>query len=55
MNLILENNLMSFYSISTSATQRLTVLFAMFALTAPAEICAMVKVLLVGVVGLKIF
>ena len=46
---------MSFYSISTSIAQHLAVLVAKSALTAPAEICAMVKVLLVGVVGLKIF
>ena len=53
--MVLNDNLMSFYSISTSAVQRLAVLFAMSALTAPAEIRAMVKVLLVGLVDLKIF
>ena len=35
---------MLFYSISSSAAQRLAVSFAMFALTTPAEIHAMVNV-----------
>ena len=55
INLVLQNNIMSFYSISTSAAQRLSVSFAMSVLTAPAEIRAMVKVLLVSVCGSKIF
>ena len=46
---------MLFDSVSTSAAQRLAVSFAMSALIVPAEIRTMVKVLLVGVVGLKIF
>ena len=51
INLVLKNNRMSFYSISISAAQHLAVLFAMSALTAPAETRVMVKEILVGVVG----
>ena len=43
INLVLQNNLILFYSISSSAAQRKAFSFVMSAITAPAEIRAMVN------------